>query len=416
MARSRRECWIVAVLVALCLLNGIRWARVIPPNRAPDELAHFDLCAFLHHDHRLPLVTDLHVYNKGGASYVAHPPMAGLAQALAMELSRPSSFEGMLLAARVADALLGAASVAVAWLVAGLLFPSRLGLRLLLPYLVAAVPQFTFVSGYVNDDAAPIFFSTLCLLVLLKGISEGWSWTRTIELGLAWGAVGLCKPTAYSWGPVGLGALLLSERGAWGRLLPRGLAASGIAIALSGWWYVRLILLYGRHFLQPEYNIRLPQTGGFLEHGYSFGNFWYRTNFFTSSFNSFWGNFDWMSLKMPLWHYFVLYPLSAIGFLSLTLWFLRERGAPERRSFLLLFFGALGTFTFSIVFSAYFDFQPQGRYLFPSIVPILALLLMGWDRLWPRGRAWVLGGIALFFLYLNLSSFELLKKTYAHLG
>jgi len=121
------------------------------------------------------------------------------------------------------------------------------------------------------------------------------------------------------------------------------------------------------------------------------------------TFAGFWANFGWLTLPLDP----VLYGLLAVLCLvlgvglglcctdALTLWKRRRDSLPtwqDKSLFLLLVALCLILFqTFLPMIGR--DWQPQGRYLFPAIIPIATLLSLGWHRI-QRKRASDLGLLA----------------------
>ena len=131
------------------------------------------------------------------------------------------------------------------------------------------------------------------------------------------------------------------------------------------------------------------------------------------TFAGFWANFGWLTLPLhPLW-YGMLALLCLALVVGLGLWCtdaltLRKRSTDYRHTWrnksLLLLLVALCL----ILFQTFLPmigrhWQPQGRYLFPAIIPIATLLSLGWRRLHWRWRsnvgliAWVM---LLFLLHV----------------
>jgi hypothetical protein len=100
------------------------------------------------------------------------------------------------------------------------------------------------------------------------------------------------------------------------------------------------------------------------------------------SFKSFWAQFGWMGVLVNDRLYVLFFVLSAAASLGALLWVIRLLREPRasstetRWSWLLL--GVLLFFVF--LADAYYNvkfFQPQGRYLFPALIPIAALWAAG---------------------------------------
>jgi hypothetical protein len=82
----------------------------------------------------------------------------------------------------------------------------------------------------------------------------------------------------------------------------------------------------------------------------------------------------------------------------------RRRQLPERQRLLVLFAGLLGGLALlSLWWSWSYDWQPQGRFLFPGLVPFAILLFEGLRRATPRFDQATAAAILLGLAALNAS-------------
>ncbi len=128
------------------------------------------------------------------------------------------------------------------------------------------------------------------------------------------------------------------------------------------------------------------------------------------TFAGFWANFGWLTLPLdPVWYAMLallcLALVVGLGFCytdALTLWRRSTDYRPTwRNKSLLLLLVALCL----ILFQTFLPmigrhWQPQGRYLFPAIIPIATLLSLGWRRLHGRWRSDV--GLVAWVMFLFL--------------
>ncbi|MCP4165604.1 MAG: DUF2142 domain-containing protein [Chloroflexi bacterium] len=124
---------------------------------------------------------------------------------------------------------------------------------------------------------------------------------------------------------------------------------------------------------------------------------------------SFWGYFGWLTRPFPWWVYTILLLatlLAGWGILNLGFDALRRRRLSATISTdRLLFLSGLAIGL--ILVQAWLpmlgqDWQPQGRYLFPALLPIAILLWWGWDHLIPqRGKRLLLPGMLVCLVILN---------------
>jgi hypothetical protein len=124
-------------------------------------------------------------------------------------------------------------------------------------------------------------------------------------------------------------------------------------------------------------------------------------------FSSFWGFYGWMrqpyvseSLWMPL-----LAACCALGILGTLGWLLWRRGKPQQRgqvlALLLLTVVALAIMILNAYAQPAARVRPQGRYLFPIMVPIACIIALGQSALLPRGwyRAWLAAWFAFWLIF-----------------
>jgi hypothetical protein len=129
----------------------------------------------------------------------------------------------------------------------------------------------------------------------------------------------------------------------------------------------------------------------------------YVSSFATISFHSFWAQFGWMGVVAPdrlYWAYGLLTVVAVAGLL-------RERRRLVEPGYQLLL-ATLGAALLAYVgYNLTFE-QPQGRYLFTALVPLGALLVVGWSAWLPKAaQGWV--ALAIPLLLVGLNAYALLR-------
>ncbi|NPA90361.1 MAG: DUF2142 domain-containing protein [Chloroflexi bacterium] len=101
-------------------------------------------------------------------------------------------------------------------------------------------------------------------------------------------------------------------------------------------------------------------------------------------FTSFWGNFGWLQYPLPIPVYVLLALLSAWSVGQWWRWWRRLPPGPERDVW--TFTGLAGVWFLSAMLLAAWrvDWLPQGRYMFPALLPLVALGLQGLYTAWPE--------------------------------
>ncbi len=360
------------MIVSGYLALGLAYARATPAWQAPDEPAHYNYVAYVAERGQLP-VLEPGDYPAGKIPigprarpadisefrYESHqPPLFYALAALAFLVDR-SAF-----ALRTLSVLFGAGLLVATFLCARTSLPRRPWLWLAVPAFVAFIPMHLFVAGSVENDS----LSELVLSTLLLGVLSAWP---AAVLGLLLGLAVLTKVTIY------VPALLLVAAAVRRRA---GAAAQALAAAMvvSGWWIVRNALTYG--WADPLAQRRQAEVAGSQVQSSGFGlpELW---RFAATSFRSFWGQFGWMSIPLTEREYRALIVLTALACAGWFVVAIRRQPLPSGWPFLALAW--VGVVAGDLAYNLKFV-QPQGRYLFPALVPIAIFYVAGFAALFPR--------------------------------
>lgn len=158
----------------------------------------------------------------------------------------------------------------------------------------------------------------------------------------------------------------LSLRGPEGELLRNG-SAEAPKRRWEGWMaaYLRLPLWFGQGLFDPaSYDAASLRRYGF---------------YLVVTFGNFWGDFGWLTLPLPLWAY-VLTALATLG-AAIGLRWVGEL-LPERwQRQVLALLGLQAALVVAVTFLPMIGrtWQPQGRYLFPALVPWALFFVLGWS-------------------------------------
>lgn len=411
-------------LFLLVLLVATWWARGIPENGAPDEYEHIATQRFVAEHSRLPSFgegrfrihlmdsvcraalyptiekgrmifpagTDIHPGHRYEVRqpYLFWPQPAHLIAGTLQRMTGGFS----LWKARAISSCWVAAAAALICLAALRLWPDRLALAVLAGAVFGLWPQVTFVGAYVNDDA-PALAATALLLFACTLLETGEvSLVPGMALGVALGLVALSKPYACAALPL-VGFWILRSRARHGKGAVRCFLLSGVvALLVVGAWFLfaeppaasKAPAGGSRSAALREFNAALPadlarhttqlETGSMLERGRGILEFPFLA-WLLPSLLSLYGAFGWMDEPLPL----AVYALAAIvlSVLLAGLW----RSAPDRRppALLLPFLFSIPLLTIGGLLSFWHsysvDFQPQGRYLLPSVSGLSMLAAAG---------------------------------------
>ena len=388
------------VVLALFLVCATLWSLTIPPFETPDETAHARYVNFLAEQGRLPVAGS-------EARGEAHQPplyyamLAATGEALRLlpiplEPPRNASFlwyggneqnkylhgedevpplSGSLRSLhmlRLISVLLGALTVLLIHRMAScLLAPSE---ALLATGLAAFLPQFTFVSASLNNDnlANALCAGAILLLVLAMERPRAILW---IGSGVLTGIALTAKFTSLVLIPCALLCIVLVARSRHRRGLAFAPLRAGVGfltpvVAIAAPLLIRNALAMGDPLGMAAQTSTLPQL---LDRKALLSSYFF-VEFPVVLFESFWGRFGWMSLRLPDVLYLALVVPAVCGVAGLVL-MLRSRGMTDRHLLLTAIVGL--QLTQIVVFNLTFT-QAQGRFLFPALGPIVVLMVTGW--------------------------------------
>ncbi|HIA52163.1 MAG TPA: hypothetical protein EYN91_08780 [Candidatus Melainabacteria bacterium] len=428
----------LAIFVLLYLVLRLPWVFTLPITEAPDEGNHFWVCQFLTTNLRLP--TGQEVLSAGGPAEYGSLPQFGylpnvVCSLFASELTMPTF-------SRIGSVIAGIPTLLAAFLIGKEIFPGCLLRSLALPLLIVLHPQLVFTQSYTNTDATTVSLASVSIYLVVCAIKRGLTMKASLALGFLLGWLALSKHTGLSIVPaLGLGVLAAT----FGRgepaasALKKIFAAAGVFAATCGWWFVRNYFefsgdILGSRTMYETWSKILPRKDGVIVHPWpevhQFG--WWRFVFF-----DFFGLFGYMNryIYRPAYIAYFAYVIAAVvgwcGFIKLknsnktsqerlssadseiqrkeT----NQRAEPnvastaseaqkteldkqselidtraEKLIWLLFLLCPLLNLAAMLTATLLKVTGPHGRYLFPSIIPIDALLIAGFFRLGDKFGKW----------------------------
>lgn len=432
---------------ALATLTSI----AVPIYEAPDETIHLDYVVHLRQHGTLPVMTGDPATTVAGQQ-AFHPP---LYYALAALLTLPADptgyreaqrvnwfqqfdravpgnknvvihdprepfpFTGPMLAlhlARLASVLCGVVTVVFTGLAAreaGL----GDGAALLVAGVVAALPQFVFLSAVTNSDNAVIAASTVALFLSLRLMARGVTTGVLLALGVASGLAVLAKMSGTLVGILALAGLLLAYRSgrAGGRALARDLVLLALPwVGLSGWWFARNVLLYGDPFAWRELLaladaiVRRDSSPAALV-----------AELLTLRESS-WALYGWGNVGLPSWTYTAF---DVVLLLGLVGWLRRLRRRPVFQNdgvtpsplATVVLVGWCAAFALALGrWIATFEHGGQGRLWFPALAAFAILLVSGLAGLLPRSRLVLPAGVVAGLVAIAIAApWTVIRPAYA---
>jgi len=436
------------LLPALGLCHALLYAAIVPPWQGPDEPRHFEYIAQMARitpaqPAALALQGEIidsmieHDFWKYGYSIAPYDPAApprtldDIWPGFAHETHQPPLYyrltslivraAGRLPVAaqlqwvRYFSALLCAGVVWLAWATVRTLFPQRAGLAAGVALFVALLPMHAFAYATANNDNLAAFFVCAQVFLAARALRYG---LRPAGLFLQIALVGLALLTKRT-GFIAPAILILTLLAAgwprlarfWGRrrnaLLTVGLAlllvAGGALLLFAG--RPLLSRLWGGFFHLPKDVLKLLFDGSYAQ-ALVQTPYPYYTRIL---FESFWARFGWLNVRLADGWYAALYGVCGLGCLGLILFFARvgrRRPLPPayqiRTIVVFVFSAGLAYMLIMAKEVLYLSYRvgvvPQGRYLFPTIIPLATLLLIGLEQWTPARRRSLAGYLGLLAL------------------
>ena len=392
--RARRLLPIAAAVITLLLAAPL--VLLIPPGEAPDEPAHLAYVDHLLRERVLPPLSDARV--DGYESFqppLAYAAMAGSAATAGHEaigypferdprfrfggpvrrmfLAPPASPDAdralaAVRAARSANLLWGAIASGATFLLALRIASSAwLAIAAAAPFCLA--PQLLFASATATNDALLSALSALALAALARALAAGSAASSSAVstgAGLALGA----KASAAALAPaILLAAVVFAFRRRWLRL--SALLLPGLLLT-AGWLALNLARA-GTPFPHVPTGWAGAQAGTLAR---LVAEPWWVVQVWVG----FWAKLGWFNVPLPMAAYLMFVPatlLAAAGVATLV----------GRRPSLLA--GALALVVVAnaallVVYLLTVDWQPQGRYLLPSLPALAGLATLGLESMRSR--------------------------------
>ncbi len=437
---KRPELWICAVLFILESVWGYAFTVVTPPFEGPDEYYHYCYIALIAHNRALPkpypltptpytdrhpplyyllgaaLVWDLPVscYQAPGNPFAVYDHSTPVFDNRNLTALTKSDLQAVDIAGlrrvRLLSVALGSLTIVVAYLTARMVFDNNRRWAVTTAVLVAALPPFAWISGFVNNDNLSIFIGTLITFYCVRVVRQGAVRRRTaLLMGTLAGVSLMTKFSLWLFIPVMLAILLRDSlrRTSIKSGLVNGFAFVGTMLAISAWWFVRNALLVPElaglgqlNWLGPIRWAKRPSLETLLV---TAGN----------QLTGVWSRYGYQ-VELPNWVAIAGVGLAATALIGLLVHLFKAnfRIHPDRPMFWIGVIGALDLA--SGMYAVWLSRDAgQGRFLYPGIVSLGLLLILGWSQFCPKAfrphgyPASVTGGMVIF----SLAGFFLVYRT-----
>lgn len=333
----------------------------------------------------------------------------------------------LLYTARLVNVFSGLAMAVMVYLTARMLFTDR-RYGWLFCFAVMYLPQNLFLHTYVNTDSMCMLAVAMMVYALVRGYRQGFS--RGCCLWLSGGII-LCALSYYNAYGYILSSIFLflayfirKKNGRlsceWKEMLKKGSFISVVVLLGISWWFIRSYILYDGDILGLKTRERMagiyaedivnPLSGNtYKQQGYTILEMMKEKNFAECVFYSFVAAFGSVSIVGNIWLYRFYKVFFAAGLMSFCL--IRRKMSPEEKGhrgirafFHLNMLFCIAMPVILLIHYAYtMDYQDQGRYILPALIPFMYYVTEGLRRLVNLKRVpGVAGNIVTAFVLLGI--------------
>jgi len=370
-----------------------------------------------------------------GLTHELHqPPLSYILYAVVLPLTDGMRPGAQLRWMRLISVVLGALSVCMAYWTTREAFPEDRFLQVGVPTFIALLPMHAYLAGTLNNDHLAELAGSALMLLLVTGILRGFSPVKVVGAGLLLLVGVLSKRTAIPLIPTALCAMILAAwdrygaRRVWrGIILAIGLVLLAILLTAVTWSHVRefltstapsllreidkLVYVYALYIFRPADGHQRSTT---LSEILAQGTLAYYRHYAEMLFVTFWACFGSVNVWLGKgWR--VLLSIVTVGAMGGLIRPAARFGRDSvsrlrwQRACLLVFVAAVffGLALLGVQLYLQWDHVPrpttQARFLFPEIVPIAVLFMLGVREWAPvKHRSRLLKGWLVWMVLLNV--------------
>ncbi len=401
---------IIAIFLSYIFILCFLMAKGTEFDSAPDEKMKYDVCKYIYNNSKLPHGGEESIRDENyGISYAFMPILSYIISAVFMRLLDVFSTDpfSLIVSARLVSVLCITAYAFMCIKISEKLFKGIY--KWVFVAFATLLPQLLYLGSYINNDSLALLSISIIIYSWIIGLKENWNWKSCIILGVG---IGLCSMSYYNaYGYILTSVILYFVSGVVKKMnikefLKKGFAIAGIAILIGGWWFLRSYILYDGDIFaikaQREYgqkyaleafkptNRKTPANQGYL-----FKYMLKDLNWVGTTKASFIGLFGYMDTFMKGGFYKVYETIGEVALLGLVLgviiWIIKKirKNTTEKESNLInevknkilldaiFIINIIITIALSLYYSYNMDFQPQGRYIMPMIIPFMYFLTIG---------------------------------------
>ncbi len=413
---NKSECLLRVLYFGVFLIIGLSMVFKQPFGNPPDEYNRYLIPQYICRYGTLPNGFDEEIRIGGyGFSYAFQPILPYMLQGYTMRLVSlfTDSETALLYTARLVNLSMGLIMAYVVLLLGRKWFKDP-RISWFFSFLVTFLPQSIFVHTYVNTDSCCMLSISIILYAMSLCLENDFSLSSALLLSAG---IILCALSYYNAYAYILSSILIFTAYFFNarytgegkrklffdfkKFIVKGLTIAVPVLIGISWWFIRSAVLYDGDFLGlktrnycgalyalPEYMPSVMST--YLNEGRSIWYMLTKSDFLALTLLSFIGIYGPMTIVSTVWLYrfykllfFTGILLKIISIPTLPKLSSKKSCRHVFRIFLHLnmIFCIIMPLALSIWYSYSTDYQPQGRYVLPALIPICYYCTAGFERL-----------------------------------
>lgn len=393
----------IVILISVLFFLSLYVAIHLKTTCAPDEEMRYLVPQWIFNNNRLPIGNEKDIRSElWGFSYAFTPYLMQIFSAIFMKMGSLFTCDPrkLLVSARLVSVVSYMLFALVVIYIGQELFEKNKYKILLLLSITAFVPQVMFLSGYVNNDMPALCECAAIVLLWIRGYKYGWDNKRCVLIGIL---CGLCTLTYYNACCyiiisviVCLYCTIIKDKLKCKDILTKAGITILCALFVAGWYFARNMVLYDGDALGLNtsrlygeiYAIEGLKPSSRMN-GFNMGmNFWdyfapkgifADNSWFVLTFKSIIGVFGYFTAYLKDWiykYYIYLIITGVIGFVIFAS-SIKEKRLNKWFIGIVILMSVIFPWALSLYNSYYSDYQPQGRYVIASIIPVGICVTIG---------------------------------------
>lgn len=395
--------FLVMAVVMMAYQPHVDYVSEVPVS-PPDEYFRMLIPKFICEHGTLPTGLEEEVRITGcGFSYGLYNVLPYIVQGYCMRFVSlfTDSQLALLYAGRMVNVVFGVLMAWVVYLLGRRIFvDSRF--RWLFCFAVMYLPMNLFVHTYINTDSCCMLSTAIILYALVCAYQDGFDYKNSIWLSVG---IILCALSYYNAYGYILSSMMLfvgyflTRQGRfgfdWRTMLKYGIFISVLVLIGAGWWFVRAYFVLDGDVLGLKTKERLALLYALEEtsplntyqaKGIGIWQMLRENQFFQCLYDSFVAAFGSLCIRGNRWTYLsykLFFGVGILGWIAAWIFNQDRKKVDGRRVFfhLNMLLCAILPLVIMIDYAYTMNYQHQGRYILPSLIPIMYYTVCGIERL-----------------------------------